>query len=258
VVIAGDQAHLVSPVLRAVVDLGVRAEAVIPFEGLAARRLMFSQAGTYHAIGLRQTRRDGWRRTGKRLLDLGLAVPLLVLNAPIVGLAMLATWRDSGRPLIFRQVRVGEGGRLFTILKLRTMVPDAELRLTEVAERNEADGPLFKVAEDPRITRVGRVLRRLSIDELPQLWNVVRGDMSLVGPRPGLPTEARQWSTDARQRLRVRPGITGLWQVSGRSCASYADYVRHDDAYVENWTFCGDLVILARTARAVLAGHGSF
>ena len=137
---------------------------------------------------------------------------------------------------MFRQVRVGRDGQRFTIYKVRTMVTDAEERLGGLLRHNEASGPMFKMRQDPRVTQVGRFLRDTSVDELPQLWNVIRGDMSLVGPRPALPREAAQWDDPLRERLRVRPGITGPWQVHGRFTASLDDYERLDVDYGDNWT----------------------
>jgi lipopolysaccharide/colanic/teichoic acid biosynthesis glycosyltransferase len=130
--------------------------------------------------------------------------------------------------------------------------------VAELADRNEADGPLFKIADDPRITRVGRILRKTSIDELPQLWNVLRNEMSLVGPRPGLPIEAVQWDAEVRERLRVKPGITGMWQVSGRSDSSFDEYARLDLYYVHNWSLLVDLGILFRTIPTVLWSKGAY
>jgi lipopolysaccharide/colanic/teichoic acid biosynthesis glycosyltransferase len=144
------------------------------------------------------------------------------------------------------------------MLKFRSMVTDAEALLAALAQRNESDGMLFKMAEDPRITPPGRWLRRLSIDELPQLLNVFRGEMSLVGPRPALPSEVSRYDTDVSRRLRVRPGITGLWQVSGRSDLSWEDTVRLDLYYVDNWSMLQDLTILARTLRAVFRSDGAY
>jgi lipopolysaccharide/colanic/teichoic acid biosynthesis glycosyltransferase len=137
------------------------------------------------------------------------------------------------------------------------MVPDAEARLETIIDLNEADGPLFKIRKDPRITRVGRVLRTLSIDELPQLFNVLRGDMSLVGPRPALEVEVEGWTGEIHNRLRVQPGITGLWQVSGRSSSSFDEYARLDLHYVDNWSLVSDLAILVRTIPAVLSRRGA-
>jgi lipopolysaccharide/colanic/teichoic acid biosynthesis glycosyltransferase len=159
---------------------------------------------------------------------------------------------------LFRQQRVGRDGRLFTILKFRTMTDDAEDRIDQLADLNEAGHHLFKIRRDPRVTRVGRLLRKWSIDETPQLWNVVRGDMSLVGPRPPLPREVARYETWHMRRLRVRPGITGLWQVSGRSEVPFDEAVRLDLFYIENWSVGLDLTIMARTVRAVLGGNGAY
>jgi lipopolysaccharide/colanic/teichoic acid biosynthesis glycosyltransferase len=159
---------------------------------------------------------------------------------------------------MFRQVRVGRDGREFQIYKFRTMYTDAEARLAEVAHLNEGDGALFKMRDDPRVTPVGRWLRRFSLDELPQLINVVLGDMSLVGPRPPLPSEVAQYPADMRRRLVVKPGMTGLWQVSGRADLSWEESIRLDLRYVENWSLTMDLVILARTVTAVLRLSGAY
>ncbi|HJR26280.1 MAG TPA: sugar transferase, partial [Acidimicrobiales bacterium] len=206
--------------------------------------------------------RGGWRVGAKRALDVVVATTALlvvapVLLAPLLLVAMVLVKRDSPGPALFRQRRVGQDGVPFTIFKLRTMVVDAEAQRAELLDRNEADGPLFKLSEDPRVTRVGRVLRKLSIDELPQLVNVVRGHMSLVGPRPALPAEVDGWPPELHDRLRVRPGITGLWQVSGRSDCSFDDYARYDLYYVDNWSLATDLAILVRTIPIVLWGNGA-
>jgi lipopolysaccharide/colanic/teichoic acid biosynthesis glycosyltransferase len=160
--------------------------------------------------------------------------------------------------VIFRQTRIGVGGKPFQMLKFRSMVADAEQRRAELEEFNENDGLLFKIRDDPRVTRVGAVLRRYSIDELPQLWNIVRGDMSLVGPRPPLPQEVAAYDSDATRRLRVRPGLTGLWQVSGRSDLTWEESLRLDLRYVDNWNFWLDVAILWRTWRAVVGRSGAY
>jgi len=159
--------------------------------------------------------------------------------------------------VLFRQVRIGRDGQMFTVLKFRTMVCDAEQQLDKLMRHNEAAGPMFKMRDDPRVTKVGRILRGTSIDELPQLVNVLRGDMSLVGPRPALPREVAQWDERLLERLRVRPGITGPWQVHGRFTASLDDYERLDVGYVDNWTLLGDLRLLLLTVPAVLGGDGA-
>jgi len=165
---------------------------------------------------------------------------------------------DSAGPVLFRQLRVGRYGREFQIYKFRTMHVDAERRLAELRHLNEQDGVLFKIRDDPRVTRVGRHLRRLSLDELPQLFNVLGGTMSLVGPRPPLQREVAAYPADARRRLAVRPGMTGLWQVSGRSDLPWEEAVRLDLHYVENWSLTLDLVILLRTLTAVWRGAGAY
>jgi exopolysaccharide biosynthesis polyprenyl glycosylphosphotransferase len=194
----------------------------------------------------------------KRVFDVASASLLLIAAAPTIVMLAIIVRLTSRGPVIFRQTRTGEGGRPFTILKLRTMVVDAEDRLIDLRELNEADGLLFKMSHDPRITPVGRVLRRWGLDELPQLWNVLRGDMSLVGPRPPIPEETARYDEWIQGRLRVKPGITGLWQVNGRHALSFADYVRYDLFYVENWSLALDLFIVARTIPALLRRRGAY
>jgi lipopolysaccharide/colanic/teichoic acid biosynthesis glycosyltransferase len=193
----------------------------------------------------------------KRVLDIVVAGLALVFLSPVVLLAVLVITRDSPGPALFRQRRIGRDGRPFTIYKLRTMVVDAETLRAALLHRNEADAPLFKLTVDPRVTRVGRVLRKLSIDEVPQLVNVLLGHMSLVGPRPALPEEVAGWPLELHDRLRVRPGITGLWQVNGRSDCTFDDYARYDLQYVTDWSLAKDLAILVRTVPVVLWGSGA-
>lgn len=199
-------------------------------------------------------------KKGKRLFDIIASATLLLMLAPVLAVVALAVRLGDGGDVIFRQQRVGRTGERFEFLKFRSMVADAEARRAELEQqaRDRGNDVLFKMSDDPRITRVGKFLRRYSLDELPQLWNVLRGDMSLVGPRPALPREVRAYDEDARRRLAVRPGITGLWQVSGRSDLSWDDTVRLDLFYVDNWSFMQDLLILVRTARAVLASRGAY
>lgn len=195
----------------------------------------------------------------KMVLDRVLAAFGLLLISPLligIGIAIKAT---SPGPVFFRQTRVGREGRNFTMIKFRTMCVDAEDRLADLAAMNEhAGGTLFKIRQDPRVTSVGRVLRKFSLDELPQLINVVRGEMSLVGPRPPLPEEVANYPIDARRRLVVNPGLTGLWQVSGRSNLDPEESARLDTQYVEHWTFGMDLRILAKTAKVVVTGSGAY
>ena len=201
--------------------------------------------------------RGGWRAAAKRAFDVVAATTLLVVTMPVLALAILAIRLEGPGPILFRQRRVGLNGELFTMTKLRTMVPDAEARRAELLHLNEVDGPLFKMEHDPRITRVGRILRKLSIDELPQLVSVLVGDMSMVGPRPALPHEIEDWDDALHDRLMVLPGLTGMWQVSGRSDSSFEQYRRLDLYYVHNWSLAHDLRICLRTVSVVLTGRGA-
>lgn len=200
----------------------------------------------------------GFRRVIKGLVDRAGAVVLLVLLSPVMLAVALAIVLDSRGPVFFRQNRVGRGGEEFTVVKFRTMVLDADRRRQELMSANQGAGVLFKLRRDPRVTRVGVVLRRYSIDELPQLFNVLAGSMSLVGPRPPLPEECAQYEPNVRRRLLVKPGITGLWQVSGRSDLSWDESVRLDLRYVEDWSLALDAVILWKTVRAVFGGEGAY
>ncbi|WP_051371615.1 sugar transferase [Streptomyces sp. 142MFCol3.1] len=193
----------------------------------------------------------------KRTIDMVGASVLLLLLAPLLLAVAVAVKADSPGPVLFRQQRTGWHGRNFHMLKLRTMHVGAERMRTELGARNETDGHLFKIREDPRITPAGRWLRRWSLDELPQLLNVLMGHMSLVGPRP-LPVQDSSFSGDARQRLLVRPGLTGLWQIGGRSDLSWEDALRLDLEYVHAWSIRMDLNILARTLPAIVRGQGAY
>jgi exopolysaccharide biosynthesis polyprenyl glycosylphosphotransferase len=243
---------------RKLVERGIHVELSCSLHDIAPERLTVRNFGGHALLYVRPICHHGWQSTAKRAFDLVVASTLLVLALPILVPAALAIRLTSRGPVLFRQLRVGQGGEQFPMLKLRTMVHDAETRLAGLRAHNEADGPLFKMRADPRVTRVGRILRRLSIDELPQLWNVIRGDMSLVGPRPALPEEMTAWGPDVHQRLRVKPGITGIWQVSGRSNRSFEDYTRLDLYYVDNWSLWRDVVILLRTLPALAFRRGAY
>jgi exopolysaccharide biosynthesis polyprenyl glycosylphosphotransferase len=198
-------------------------------------------------------------RTGtKRALDIVLSSLLLLLSAPFWLCIALAIKVTSRGPVLYRQERVGENGRLFTMLKFRSMVLDAHVQRDEFVADNESTGPLFKIREDPRVTSVGRWLRRCSLDELPQLVNVLLGEMSLVGPRPALPSEVAQYEDHHTRRLEAVPGMTGLWQVSGRSDLTFEEMVRLDLFYIENWSLTFDLSLLVRTLPAVVSARGSY
>ncbi len=201
---------------------------------------------------------EGSKHAAKAVFDVTTAIILSILLSPILLVLALIVRFSSKGPVIFRQERVGLNGKTFRMLKFRTMVDGAEDRLDELKPLNEGSGPLFKVRDDPRVTKVGRVLRKYSLDELPQLWNVIRGDMSIVGPRPPLPSEVERYEPEVRRRLLVKPGVTGPWQISGRSDLSWAEGVRLDLFYVENWSLVGDLVMIARRVRVVLRRNGAY
>jgi len=203
-------------------------------------------------------RLTGGPRVVKEIFDRAGAILLIAVLSPVLLAIALLIKQGSPGPVLFRQVRVGRGGRDFVIYKFRTMYLDAEARLAELRHLNEYDGVLFKMRNDPRVTPIGRWLRRYSLDELPQLFNVVLGSMSLVGPRPPLPEEVAAYPDDARRRLAVKPGMTGLWQVSGRSDLPWEEAVRLDLRYVENWSLSLDLVIMLRTMTAVSRGAGAY
>jgi exopolysaccharide biosynthesis polyprenyl glycosylphosphotransferase len=200
----------------------------------------------------------GARQVIKSLFDKVLALSALAVTAPAAIMIAVAIWRADGGPPLFRQTRVGQNGRMFTVYKFRTMVPDAEKNKAQLAKRNEHDGLLFKIRHDPRVTPVGAWLRRWSVDELPQLLNVLMGDMSLVGPRPALPEEAARYGDQVRRRLAVKPGMTGLWQINGRANLPWEESVRLDLRYVENWSLALDLQILWKTLAAVMHGSGAY
>lgn len=193
----------------------------------------------------------------KRIVDVGIALAGLIIGALPMLLIALLVKLDSRGPALYRANRVGHKGRPFQCTKFRTMVADADLRRAEFLHLNEREGVLFKIADDPRVTRVGRILRKYSIDELPQLFDVLRGDMSIVGPRPPIASEVREYAPSHLRRLGVKPGITGLWQVQARQDPSFDSYISLDLAYIENWSLWLDLKIMVRTLGVVLAGTGS-
>ncbi|WP_255546175.1 MULTISPECIES: sugar transferase [unclassified Nesterenkonia] len=203
-------------------------------------------------------RLTGIARLTKRTFDLVFSALALLMLGPLMLSIALWVRLDSPGPVLFRQERVGIHHSRFSMLKFRSMVVNAEEYLSLLQERSEGNGVLFKMHQDPRVTRIGAVLRRLSLDELPQFFNVLRGEMSVVGPRPPLPVEVETYDEHAHRRLLVKPGITGLWQVTGRSDLSWEESVRLDLYYVENWTLLGDIQIVLRTARAVFGGAGAY
>ncbi|MBD5634820.1 MAG: sugar transferase [Candidatus Eremiobacteraeota bacterium] len=193
----------------------------------------------------------------KRFMDVTIAGAALVMFAPIVALAALGIACVSKGSPLFLQERVGKDGTRFRLFKLRTMVEGAHLNLDDVGLLNEVDGPVFKIRNDPRLHPLGKLLRRTSIDELPNLINVLRGEMSIVGPRPPLRREVDHYDEYALRRLTVKPGVTCLWQISGRSNLGFDEWMRLDNAYIDSWTPLADLAIIARTVPAVLRGEGA-
>ncbi|MCP4435940.1 MAG: sugar transferase [Actinomycetia bacterium] len=243
--------------LRSFLDRGIEIEMTSALTGVANDRVSVHALGRFPMLFIDAGHRGGWRAAAKRLFDIVIAGFSFILLCPVLLVAAISVKLDSPGPVLFRQERVGWRGKRFEILKLRTMVDEAEDQLIELQDRNEASGPLFKIAEDPRITRMGKLLRRTSIDEIPQLWNVLRGEMSIVGPRPALPNETQHWDNDLGTRLRVRPGMTGMWQVSGRSETGFDEYQRLDLFYIDNWSMLTDLGIVLRTVPAVLSRRGA-
>jgi len=193
----------------------------------------------------------------KRAFDFVFSFCALVAMLPLFALVALAIKLDSPGPVFYLSERIGKRGRVFRCVKFRTMVIDAERRKAEILHMNERDGVLFKVTNDPRVTTLGRLLRKFSVDELPQFWNVLRGEMSVVGPRPPLGAEVREYKLNHLRRLEVTPGITGLWQVQGRQDPSFASYVSLDMTYIDNWSLWLDFNIILRTIKVVFAGTGS-
>lgn len=244
--------------IRDLVDAGIHVELSSSLADIAPSRLTMRPIGRFPVLYIEPVQRDGWRAAAKRSFDVCAASLGVICLAPLFLIIAIAIKATSPGPVLFRQNRVGRHSQRFDMLKFRTMVVDAEERLAALMTDNEATGPLFKMEDDPRITRVGRLLRTTSLDELPQLLNVIRGEMSLVGPRPALANEMAGWSDDLYGRLRVRPGITGMWQVSGRSTTTFDEYTRLDLYYVDNWSLLIDLAILAKTVPAVISSRGAY
>lgn len=237
---------------RELTEAGVHVELSIALRDVVAERLTLKPLGRFPVVYVEPAHRGGWRAAAKRSLDLIVAAIGLVLTAPVLAVIAVAVRIDSKGPALFRQVRVGKDGAPFEVLKFRTMIDGAEGLRLNLGDENEAGGPLFKMTSDPRITRIGGWLRRCSLDELPQLINVIKGEMSMVGPRPALASEMVDWTPELHGRLRVKPGITGMWQVSRGKDWSWDDYVRLDLHYVDNWSLLTDLAIGLKTIPTML------
>lgn len=237
---------------------GIDLMVSTPLDDVDLSRTSVVTGGGLRLLHVRHARRHGTTAVIKGIAERIAAILAVVVLAPgLIAVALLVR-RDSAGPALFRQLRVGRDGRLFTMVKFRTMIDNSDALLEGLAALNDGNGLLFKLHNDPRITRVGSTLRRYSIDELPQLLNVACGHMSLVGPRPALPREVAQYDPDLRRRLAVKPGLTGLWQVSGRSNLSWEESMRLDTQYVDNWSIGLDLRILVRTVRAVVRPTGAY
>ena len=245
-------AHDLNGLTRELLGEGVHIQLSSGLRGIDQRRLRSLPLAHEPLFYLEPASLSRWQLGVKRVMDVAIAGTLLVLASPILLVAAIAIKLGDGGSVLFRQTRVGQDGCKFELLKLRTMVPNAEERLVDLTFANERTGPLFKLTQDPRRTKVGRILEKTSLDELPQLINVLRGDMSLVGPRPALPHEVAEFDEELRGRHRVLPGITGLWQVEGRENPEFDVYRRLDLFYVENWSVGFDLAILLATAQSVL------
>ena len=248
---------MIAPVVATCAAVGVPVTLLSDVFGDLMPRPRIAEFGSQPALSFGVVHHSLSALWIKRSIDVVGAGLLLLLCAPLVAAAAIAIRLDSPGPVLFRQKRCGLHGRVFGVLKLRSMYVDAEERRAELLTLNEMDGPVFKIKHDPRVTRVGRWIRRLSLDELPQLWNVLCGEMSLVGPRPPIPGEVDQYDVAQRRRLSMRPGITCLWQVEGRNQIGFEEWVRLDLAYIDRWSLRLDAWILLRTLPAVLKGTGA-
>jgi exopolysaccharide biosynthesis polyprenyl glycosylphosphotransferase len=252
----GELARIEEP-LAACREAGVAAHVVLDFFPIDAERLELDDIEGFPVIAVGATRDVGFAAALKRMSDVLLSALGIVLAAPLLAAIAIAVRAHDGGPAVLAQRRVGLRGREFTLYKFRTMVVGAEVRQHELAHQNEMNGPVFKMRDDPRVTPIGRWLRRTSLDELPQLWNVLRGEMSVVGPRPPLPSEVARYERWQRRRLSVKPGLTCIWQVSGRNDVDFDTWMKLDLSYIDNWSLWLDLKILVLTVPAVLLARGA-
>lgn len=243
-------------VLHACSEAGIRAHVLSDIFNIDEPRREVSALGGSHAVAYERGPARTVSLAIKRNIDLAGSLFGILMLSPLLILIAIAIKVTSAGPILFAQTRSGRNGRVFQVLKFRTMVEDAEAQKNDLLEKNEMSGPVFKMKWDPRITRVGRILRKYSLDELPQLFNVLKGDMSLVGPRPPLPSEVRDYNFWQLRRLSMRPGLTCLWQVSGRNEIGFEEWMRLDLRYIDNWSLALDFVILMKTIPTVLRGTG--
>ncbi|HKO57708.1 MAG TPA: sugar transferase [Thermoanaerobaculia bacterium] len=238
-------------------ELGIRTRVAMNFFQNRVARIEIEELEGVPFLTFTTTPSNETQLALKRLLDVAVSLALLALSAPAILLAVIAIKLTSPGSVLFKQQRIGLNGRSFTLYKFRTMIEDAHERRSEVEHLNEMTGPVFKMKDDPRITAVGRILRKFSLDEIPQFWNVLKGDMSLVGPRPPIPEEVASYHRWHRRRLSMKPGLTCLWQVSGRNNIDFDRWMQMDLQYIDNWSPTLDLKILLRTIPAVLLGRGA-
>jgi exopolysaccharide biosynthesis polyprenyl glycosylphosphotransferase len=239
-------------------SVGSQLSIVTPMTNTGAHRTVVRSAGRRVLVDVAHHRPSGPTALVKDCIDRVVAATILFVAMPVLAVCAVVVKLTSPGPILFNQIRIGEGSRTFKMYKFRTMRHDAEQLLEFLLDENEVGGGLFKIRSDPRVTPAGRWLRRLSLDELPQLWNVIKGDMSLIGPRPALPHEVATYDAYAFRRLAVKPGLTGLWQVSGRSNLTWEESVRIDSDYVDNWRPGRDVSIALRTLKAVLGRDGAY
>jgi exopolysaccharide biosynthesis polyprenyl glycosylphosphotransferase len=238
-------------------ELGVGVRICLDMLHNGPSRMAIEDVGGVPTLALTRTPTNAVALAFKRAFDVGVSLVALLLLAPVLLATAVAIGLDAPGPVFFRQRRVGQNGRTFDMLKFRSMHADAEQRLQSLRAFNEMSGPVFKMTNDPRVTRVGRFIRRTSIDELPQFWNVLKGEMSVVGPRPPVPSEVKQYKRWQRRRLSVKPGITCTWQVSGRNEINFDQWMELDLAYIDTWSIWSDVSIIARTIPAVLRARGA-
>lgn len=246
-----------SAVIAMCEELGIRTRIAMNFFPNRVARIELEELEGVPFLTFTTTPSNEAQLALKRLIDVAISAMLLVLSLPVMTLAALAIKASSPGSVLFRQRRLGLNGRIFTLYKFRTMIEDADRRRLEFEHLNEMTGPVFKMRSDPRVTTIGRFLRKFSLDEIPQLWNVLKGDMSLVGPRPPIPEEASFYQRWQRRRLSMKPGLTCLWQVSGRNEVDFDRWMELDLQYIDNWSPSLDLKILLRTIPVVLSGRGA-
>lgn len=258
IALPGSAHEQVWPVVQLCEEAGVGLKLVPDLFEMSLSRVQVDDIAGIPLLDVQEPPARVVAKAGKRALDLLVGSAVGLVSLPLITALAILIRLDSDGPAFIKQERVGLNGRRFSCLKLRSMYVNADQMLADIEEQNETSGPTFKMRRDPRVTRVGRYLRRFSLDELPQIWNVVLGDMSLVGPRPPLPREVMKYDSWQTRRLGATPGLTGLWQVSGRSDLTFDEMVMMDIMYVDNWTLALDIKILFRTVTAVLAARGAY